>query len=112
MIFWETLQKLVDESVVVIDRRKDSAPPTYDDYIYPFDYGYLSDTVAPDGHGIDCWVGSLGGTTVTGIIPVVDPVKRDSEMKVLLGCTMNDMQIILACHQRGNMQAMLIEKID
>lgn len=99
---------MVDASEVKIDRPKDSAHPRYPDYIYPFDYGYLEDTTAADGGGIDCWVGSLGGSEITGIISVIDPVKKDSEIKILLGCTEDDMKTILTCHQRGEMDGLLI----
>lgn len=110
MTYWDTLQKLVDNSEVKIDRPKDSAHPRYPDYIYPFDYGYLDGTTAADGDGIDCWVGSLGGTQVTGIVSVIDPVKGDSEIKVLLGCTEPDMEKILQCHKRGEMDGLLVKK--
>lgn len=110
MTYWETLQKLVDASEIKIDRPKDSTHPRYPDYIYPFDYGYLDGTTAADGDGIDCWVGSLGDTEVTGIVSVIDPVKGDSEIKVLLGCTEADMQVILQCHKRGEMDGLLVKK--
>ena len=110
MNFWETLQKVVDESDIKIDRPKGTAHPRYPDYIYPFDYGYLEGTTSDDGHGIDCWVGSLSDNNVTGVVTIVDPVKKDSEIKILLGCTKDDMQTILACHQRGSMSGLLTER--
>jgi len=78
--------------------------------IYPFDYGYLEDTKASDGDGLDCWRGSLGGTEVTGVVAVIDPVKGDSEIKVLLGCTEDDMETILSCHKRGDMNGIVVKK--
>ncbi len=110
MTFWDSLGKLTADSVVVIDRPKDSAHPRYADYIYPFDYGYLEGTSSGDGEGIDCWIGSLGNNTITGVIVVVDLVKKDSEIKVLLGCTESDAQKILLCHKRGSMNALLMMK--
>ena len=110
MSFWDTLQKLVDSSEIEIDRPKDSTHPRYPGYIYPFDYGFLKETESSDGGEIDCWIGSIGGKTVTGIIIVVDPEKRDSEVKVLLGSTSEDMEEILTCHQRGSMSGMLLKK--
>jgi inorganic pyrophosphatase len=55
---------------------------------YPFDYGYLAGTVAADGGGIDVWLGmqaSANERRVTGVICAVDLLKRDSEIKILLG---------------------------
>ena len=39
-----------------------------------------------DGGGIDVWVGS-GEKTVDAIMCIVDMMKRDSEIKLLIGCT-------------------------
>ncbi len=110
MNYWDTLQKLVEDSEIVIDRPKGSAHPRYPEYIYPFDYGELKDTSSQDGAGIDIWVGSIGGEEVVGIINVIDPVKKDSEIKILLGCTSEDMDVILECHNRGEMSGILITK--
>ena len=72
--FWQTLDKLVAESKIVIDRFKDSQHPKYPDLIYPLDYGYLEDTTAMDGGGIDIWIGS-DGDDVDAIICTVDLIK-------------------------------------
>ena len=101
---------MVDECEIKIDRPQHSAHPRYPEYIYPFDYGYLDGTTSGDGDGIDCWVGSQGGTEVTGMVNVIDGVKKDSEIKILLGCTDEDMQTILGCHKRGAMDGILITK--
>lgn len=101
---------MVDESEIKIDRPQHSVHPRYPDYIYPFDYGYLDGTRSGDGDGIDCWVGSLGGNEVTGMVTVVDGMKKDGEIKILLGCSDEDMQTILKCHKRGAMDGVLVTK--
>jgi len=67
---------MVDDCETRIDRPRDSAHSRYPDYIYPFDYGYLDGTTSGDGDGIDCWVGSQGGTQVTGAVVIADSVKK------------------------------------
>jgi inorganic pyrophosphatase len=91
--FWLDLEQLVSSSTLHIDRPKGSSHPQYTDLIYPFDYGELEGTTGGDGAGIDVWVGSLE-KTVTGILATVDTVKRDSETKILLGCSGLEMQQI------------------
>lgn len=76
---------------IFIDRPRGSVRPRYADRIYPSHYGYLVDTSSNDGDGIDVWIGSLAEKTLTGMIYTVDGVKGDMEVKLLLGCTSEDM---------------------
>ncbi len=91
-----------------IDRPRGTAHPRYPDYIYPLDYGYLEGSTSMDGDGIDVWVGSLAERRVGGVICTVDLVKRDSEIKLLLGCTPEEMRIALRTHQTGPQAGLLI----
>ena len=108
--FWNSLIEMVKSKSITIDRPKNSIHPRYPDYIYPFDYGYFNFTSSSDGDEIDCWIGSLGKETLSGIVVVLDPIKGDSEIKILLGCTDDDMKSILECHERGDMSGILIKK--
>ncbi len=91
--FWQTLDRLVTSSQVVIDRAKGSVHPRYKDILYPLDYGFLEETTASDSGGIDVFVGSLE-TKVTGAVMTVDLGKRDAEMKVLIGCSGDEMRVV------------------
>lgn len=109
--FWAALDKLVATSSVIIDRPKGSAHPRYPSFIYPMDYGYLDGTSSMDGEGIDVWRGSDSSQTLTAIICTVDLVKRDSEIKLLLGCTEDEIQTILAFHNDSDlMKGMLVRR--
>lgn len=105
-----TLQKIVEISKVVIDRPKGSAHPRYPAYIYPLDYGYLDGTQSQDGGGIDVWVGGGDSKQVTGILVIADALKKDSEIKVLLGCRESEMKQALEKSNQGDMSAALIRK--
>jgi inorganic pyrophosphatase len=96
--FWQQIRQLVMVNPIRIDRPKGSRHPRYPDVIYPLDYGYLENTSASDGGGIDVWIGSLGDRTLTGILCTFDTLKRDMEIKILLGCTDADLQIIRRFH--------------
>ena len=84
--FWNALDELVSNSEIVIDRPRGSAHPRFPNFIYKVDYGYLKDTASMDGAGIDVWVGS-GEKKIDAIMCIVDLMKRDSEIKILVGCT-------------------------
>jgi inorganic pyrophosphatase len=106
--FWQALDALVASSAVVVDRPRGSGHPRYPDFIYPLDYGYLAGTLSADGGGIDVWVGSLPERKVTAVICSVDLVKRDSEVKLLLGCTAHEAQTILAVHNADSQSAICV----
>ncbi len=95
--FWNAIEALVDGSEIIIDRPKGSAHPKYPDFIYRVDYGYLKDTASMDGEGIDVWVGT-NGKTVDAVICIVDLIKRDSEIKILIGCTEEEKAIVYETH--------------
>lgn len=106
--FWHNLQSLIDTSQVVIDRPRGSTHPRYPDMIYPCDYGYLEGTTTADGGGIDVWQGSLAEKRLTGIWVTIDQLKRDSEIKIGLGCTNDEIQIISQWHNDGAQNALWI----
>ncbi|MDE6567022.1 MAG: inorganic pyrophosphatase [Lachnospiraceae bacterium] len=108
--FWEAMDKLIRDSEVVIDRPKGTAHPRYADLIYPVDYGYLKDTASMDGAGIDVWVGT-DGKRVDAIICTVDLMKRDSEIKILIGCTEEEKALIYQIHNESEyMKGILVQR--
>lgn len=98
--FWETLDSLVNNSEIVIDRPKGTAHPKYPNFIYKVDYGYLKNTSSMDGAGIDVWVGS-GEKRIDAIMCIVDLMKRDSEIKILIGCTEEEKQLVYQTHNES-----------
>lgn len=111
-VFWQTVDRLVAASEVCIDRPQGTPHPHYPDFIYPLDYGYLKDTAAMDGGGIDVWRGSLPGGRVVGVICTVNLDKRDAEIKLLVGCTPDEIALALATHNTGAQAGLLILRPD
>ena len=108
--FWEALDALVSRSEIVIDRPKGSTHPRHPDFVYPLDYGFLRDTVAMDGGGIDVWLGS-GERRVDAVMCTVDLVKRDAEIKLLIGCTEAEKEIVYEVHNQSPfMKGILIRR--
>lgn len=92
--FWIALDRLVSESKIIIDRPKGSRHPKYPNCVYPLDYGYLENTSSMDGGGIDVWKGT-DGERVDAVICTVDSLKRDSEIKILIGCGEEEKQLAI-----------------
>jgi len=86
-LFWDYLEKVVNNNEIVIDRPKGTSHPKFKDKIYNVDYGYLKNTKSMDGAGIDVFVGSKISKDIDAIICNIDLFKNDSEIKILIGCT-------------------------
>ena len=108
--FWKALDELVSSSEIVIDRPRGSVHPRFPNFIYKVDYGYLKDTASMDGAGIDVWVGS-GDKKVDAIMCIVDLMKRDSEIKILIGCTEEEKLEVYKTHNETQyMKGVLIRR--
>lgn len=109
--FWRTLDELVRQSKIVIDRSKGTAHPKFPNFIYKVDYGYLENTSSMDGAGIDVWVGTKESKSIDAIMCIVDLMKKDSEIKILIGCTEEEKEIIYKTHNETQyMKGILIER--
>lgn len=106
--FWHALDILVSTSTINVDRPKGSAHPRYPEFLYPLDYGYLEGTTSGDGAGVDVGLGSLPEQQLTAVICTVDLMKREVEMKLLLGCTREEAHALLAIHNDDERSAMLL----
>ena len=107
--FWDQLEHLLTENRLVIDRPKESGHPRIPELIYPLDYGYLEGTTSADGGGIDVWIGSLPARNLSGIACTYDALKTDAEIKLLVGCSDDDIQSIMNFHSDG-MKAIFIPR--
>jgi len=108
--FWEYLNQLVVNCRIVVDRPKGSIHPNYDDLVYPLDYGYLEGTTTKDGGGIDVWVGSEPYTYLNEFICTVDLNKIDLEIKLLIGCSLSEINEILDFQNKYSLRVFLIKK--
>ena len=109
--FWEAVDELVRSSEIMIDRPKGSVHPKYATFVYRVDYGYLKDTASMDGQGIDVWVGSDPAQRIDAVMCIVDLMKRDSEIKLLIGCTEEEKRLVYETHNESQyMKGILIRR--
>ena len=109
--FWEAVDALVSSGKIVIDRPKGSFHPRFPSIKYEVDYGYIENTSSMDGGGIDVWLGSLSDKQVNAIICTVDLMKKDSEIKLLIGCTEEETNTVYEFHNNTEfMKGILIKR--
>ena len=94
MDFWTRLDKLIASHDIFLDRPKGSSHPVIPEIIYPLDYGYLVGTSGGDGNEIDVWQGSIENGPLVAVACTVDTRKSDAELKLLIGCTDSELDII------------------
>lgn len=99
--FWAMCDQFARTHRALIDRPKGSAHPRFPDFIYELDYGYLDGTKAPDGGAVDVWLGGLSHDRVTAVALIADWRRHCCEVKLLLGCSGAEIEIIRRVHGRG-----------
>lgn len=106
--FWQKIDMLLLSSDTVIDRKKNTTHPTYNNLVYPVDYGYLRDTMADSQEHISVYVGSKFNDMVEAIIVCADILKKDIEVKLVVGCTDEEENAILEFLNQTDFQKSII----
>ncbi|HSO27704.1 MAG TPA: nitroreductase family protein [Anaerolineales bacterium] len=109
--FWRYITKLLQEHHIVVDRPKGASHPRYPDVVYPLDYGYLQGTTAMDGGGVDVWIGSVPERALAGVLLTVDLKKKDTELKLLVGCTSEEIRQIIQFSNHHSMRALFVAAV-
>ena|SRR5215211_5927313 len=91
--------------VIAIDRPKASRPPGFGDVIYAL-ARCVENRNSRKGDGIDVSPRSFNSVMglqaieiLTGILCTFDTLKHDAEIKLLIGCTEEDIQVIRDFHK-------------
>lgn len=110
--FWQKVDTLYFSSKFVLDRPKGSIHPNYQNLIYPVDYGYLTDTLAPrETSAIDVFKGSQTSTSVQTLIVAADILLKDLEVKLLVGCSAEEEEeILLFLNQTDFQKTILVRR--
>lgn len=109
--FWQKLDTLYLSSKLVIDRPKNTCHYKYSNLIYPVDYGYLSDSTGNDQAPIDVFRGSEKSSKVGAIAVSADILKKDCEVKLLIGCNEEEIQkILIFLNQTEYQKAVLLRR--
>lgn len=109
--FWEYLEELYAQSKIIIDRPKGSVHPRYPQIVYELDYGYLDCTKSSYNEGIDVWIGSESEKRQNAVMCMVDLVKKDAKLKLLIGCTQEEKAYINSFYNEWpQMGGILIER--
>ncbi len=112
MSFWTKLDRLIAAHEIIIDRPKGTAHPRFPDLVYPLDYGYLKGTSGGDGNEIDIWRGSIKCDKLVAVVCTVDTQKKDTEVKLLIGCTDKEIALVNKLHNHGKYSSGIVLRRD
>ena len=93
--FWQKIDSIFLASAVVITQLAGSNHLEYQNLIYPVDYGYLNETLSQDSLGISVYKGSISTHIIDAMLVSADILKKDIEVKLLLGCNAEEVDKIL-----------------
>ena len=109
--FWQKLDTLYLSSKLVVDRPRNTCHYKYSNLIYPVDYGYLCDTTGSDQAHIDVFKGSEKSNLVQSVVVSADILKKDCEVKLLIGCSEEEeLEILEFLNQTEFQKAVLIRR--
>lgn len=83
----EKLKKMIGQEVIVyVDRELGSSHPKYQDIIYPVNYGYIKEIVAPDGDYQDAYLLGIDFPVIStkGKVYAVIEREDDEEDKLIV----------------------------
>jgi inorganic pyrophosphatase len=88
---------------VIVDRPMGSAHPQHPDMIYPINYGYLPDTLAPDGEPEDAYIMGVEVPVNTFAGHIIAQIHRENDIEdkwvvAPQGCCFTEDEIRTATH--------------
>ena len=105
---WTYLDALLESAELVIDRPKGSSHSRYPSLVYPLDYGYLKGTSGGDGNEVDVWRGTRTPARLDAVVCMADTLKRDVEVKLLVGCSEEEKTVFCDFHNGGEYMAAIL----
>lgn len=90
---WSRWEALIRRHGITIDRPQGQPHPDYPTILYPIDYGYINNTIAPDGQEVDVFAGH-GQNGLVALLRTTDYRRGDREVKLLYNCTPRDIYMV------------------
>ncbi|MCI5773659.1 MAG: Inorganic pyrophosphatase [Erysipelotrichaceae bacterium] len=91
--FWQKIDTLYSSATLEIYHKKGECHPEFADMIYPVDYGRLKEVNGE--RGVCVYKGSQKHAAVKAVIIAVDILKRELDVKILIGCNEEEEEALL-----------------
>lgn len=112
-LFWQKLDILLVTSTYKKMRSPKQPHPLHPNLIYPVEYGYLMDSDNPDKIVSKVFKGTSGKSQCEQVMLVVDILTKEMDVKLLVGCTEDEIIRCLEFSNQTNFQkSVLIRRGD
>ena len=93
--FWQKVDSLYLSGSRRLIKKKGEQHDTYKNLVYPLDYARIEDMKSVSGHGVAVYLGSDNRNKVSGLIVAADILEKELDVKVLAGCTDEEIEDVL-----------------
>ena len=93
--FWQKVDTLYLSGTRKIIKKKGEQHDTYKNLVYPLDYARIEDMKSVSGHGVAVYLGSQNRNQVSGLIVAADILEKELDVKVLAGCSEEEIEDVL-----------------
>lgn len=93
--FWQKIDTLYLSGTRTIIKHKGEQHDTFKNLVYPVDYARIEDMKSVSGHGVAVYLGSENRSKVSALIVAADILEKALDVKVLAGCTEEEIYDVL-----------------
>lgn len=108
--FWESLDRLLAEGEIVIDRPQGSPHACFPHVRYPFDCGYLALPLSESGAEMDVWKGVEAPSQVAAILLAVDEHNLELSRSLVVGLNDGELAAVTDFYTRIGLTALPIQR--
>lgn len=108
--FWESLDRLLEEGEIVIDRPQGSLHACFPHVRYPFDCGYLALPLSESGAEMDVWKGSQAPSQVAAILLAVDEHNLELSRGLVVGLNNTELTAVTDFYTQIGLTALPIQR--
>lgn len=108
--FWESLDRLLEEGEIVIDRPQGSLHVCFPHVRYPFDCGTLTLPHSKSGAEMDVWKGTQASSQVTAILLAVDEHNLKLTRSLVVGLNARELAAVTDFYTQIGLTAIAIQR--
>lgn len=93
--FWQKVDTLYLSGTRKLIKKKGERHDEFQNLVFPLDYARIVDMKSVSGHGVAVYMGSENRNKVSALIIAADILAKELDVKVLAGCTDEEIDDVL-----------------